>query len=166
MGVACCMATSCSNDNEDNGSDGSKSAVVDGATTGFAYGFYDTEDEGYLNMEFSNVNLANQASVANAQKVDVVTLSMPNGTSKDIQEGTRQALMEYWSMEPATHTYLNSGLGNVNVTIKKDGANYTVTIPKTEITFYQGADQSKARRAYFSFNYSGSLSYFSNFSDF
>jgi hypothetical protein len=160
MGVVCCMATSCSSDNEDEGSDGSKSAVVDGAATSFAYGFYDTEEEGYLKMEFSNVNLANKVSLAQAKKIDLVTLKIPNEGSRTIPEDTRQALMTYSSFEPATNTILASGTGQVNVTIKKNGSNYSVTIPKTEIIFYKDADEKQAKKASFTFNYNGALSYF------
>jgi len=163
MGVVCCMTTSCSSDNEDDGSDGSKAVVVDGAATSFAYGFYDLEDEGYLHMEFSNVNLANRASVESAKKMDVVALTMQIGDAKDIKEGTFQAGMEYFSMEPATATYSASGVGIVNVTIKKDGSNYSVTIPKTEITFYPDADEKKAKKASFTFNYHGAMTYYSDF---
>ena len=162
MGVVCCMTTSCSSDNEDDGSDGSKAVVVDGAATSFAYGFYDLEEPGYLNMEFSNANLANPASVAKTKKIDVVTLTMPYG-EKDLKDGTYQAHMEYWSMEPATEKYLASGVGIVNVTIKKDGSNYSVTIPKTEITFYPDADETKAKKASFTFNYHGAMTYYSDF---
>ena len=166
MGVVCCMTTSCSSDNEDGGTDGVKGVVVDGAASSFAYGYYDTEDEGYLNMEFSNVNLANKAAVEGAKKIEVVTLTIQNGNSKDIKEGTFHAAMVYWAMEPATKTYLASGDGLVSVTIKKSGSGYSVTIPKTEITYYQGADAKQAKKAFFSFAYNGTLTYFCDFSDF
>lgn len=164
MGVVCCMATSCGSDDEDGGNGGSdaKAAVVDGATTNFAYGFYDLEEPGYLNMEFSNVNLANPSSLKGVKKVDVVTLTMPYG-EKDLKDGTYQAHMEYWSMEPATEKYLASGVGQVSVTLKKNGSKYSVTIPKTQITFYPDADEKQAKKASFTFNYNGELTYYSDF---
>jgi len=168
MGLAGAILVSCGDDEDEIESGGSSSSsgsasavIVDGVTTAMSYGFYDTQESGFLNMEFSNVNIKDPSGSMPA-KMDVVTLTMRHD-AKEIQEGNYKAGMEYWSMSPQSGSYYATGSGEVSVTIKKNGTNYSVTIPETEINLYQEGNESKVKKSKFKFNYNGNLVYFTDF---
>lgn len=168
MGLAGGLLVSCGDDDEQPGSgssstvnSSSSAVVIDGVTTSMSYGFYDTQENGYLNMEFSNVNISNPSG-SMPNKIDVVTLTMKHN-AKEIQDGNYHAYMEYWSMNPLNNKYYASGSGDVSVTIKKSGSSYSISIPETQINYYPESDEKRVKKAQFKFNYNGNLIYYADF---
>lgn len=161
MVVACGIITSCSNEDGDAadaaggaGGAGDKSAVVNGKVSKLNYGFWETHD-GEVSLYFSNVDMLNMSSLP--KKVEMLTMNI-EGRATSIQTGTHRADIEYWSVNPETNTYNASADGNnVDVTIAKNGSEYTITIPETTVRYYEGEDKHNYKTVPFTFSYTGRL---------
>lgn len=155
MVVACGIITSCSNEDGDAGGAGDKSAVVNGKVSKLNYGFWETHD-GEVYLHFSNVDILNMSSLP--KKVEMLTMNI-EGRATSIQTGTHRADIEYWSVNPETNTYNASADGNVDVTIAKNGSEYTITIPEATVRYYEGEDEYNYKTVPFTFSYTGRLVY-------
>ena len=156
MVVACGIITSCSNEDGDAGGAGDKSAVVNGKVSKLNYGFWETHD-GEVSLYFSNVDILNMSSLP--KKVEMLTMNI-EGRATSIQTGTHRAYIEYDSLNPASETYFNfCAYGNVDVTIAKNGSEYTITIPETTVRYYEGEDEYNYKTVPFTFSYTGRLVY-------
>ena len=160
MVVACGIITSCSNEDDDAGGAGGaggagdKSAVVNGKVSKLNYGFWETHD-GEVSLYFSNVDILNTSSLP--KKVEMLTMNI-EGRATSIQTGTHRAYIEYNSLNPASETYFNfCAYGNVDVTIAKNGSEYTITIPETTVRYYEGEDRDNYKTVPFTFSYTGRL---------
>lgn len=156
MVVTCSMMVSCSNeDGDETGGGGDKAIVVNGKVSKLNHGYWEA-DEGEVHMYFSNVDMLNMSSLP--KKVEMLTMNI-EGRATSIQTGTHRADIEYWSVNPETNTYNASADGNVDVTITKNGSEYTITIPETTVRYYEGEDEYNYKTVPFTFSYTGRLVY-------
>lgn len=159
--------SSCNKDDDEDSS--SKATVIDGKayTTNYAWWFIQGSGKNkMLSLEFSNTDIYNVTMPPS--RVYVLTLNIDNWEYSDIKSGTYTGVIEFWDMtidaSSNTTQYLNCLSGKVNVTITKDGDNYSISIPETTVNRHPNEANEPGGRdkvigtVPFSFNYTGKIS--------
>ena len=156
--LSVCLA-SCGDDEDGGGGSGSSTVIVDGKQYTMNYGWWEVRGK-RLMLEFSNVNVYGPEHSIN--RYQELTLDISNWQHSDVQPGTYTAAMEfdaqiYDSSKDELTEHETDVAGNVEVTIAKDGDNYIVTVPETNVRLYDFNDKVTGTVP-FSFKYVGKLS--------